>query len=249
MHERRSGGWLGYHHTRRSTGVPIDRASRSMLCQMSWCWATGERNLRLVSLVWGVSWILGRSWRGPILWDFDATFHVMYRGTAAIRIYRRTQDTGRKGHYPRLGKASNIEWDLVLRLRSYAERHSLLVSERCSKGADPGAWCRHCPPFFFAERVESRGGPKVREQLSRQMASAAVTVKKSLQLIGVDTTHFSGMSMRRGRRGGISADLTARVPAPVLYLQSGHGGKMAAQNYMVSADPSVWFENFAALQL
>jgi hypothetical protein len=51
------------------------------------------------------------------------------------------------------------------------------------------------------------------------------------------------------RRGGISAALTAKVPAPVLYLQSGHGGKMAAQNYMIPADPSVWYENFAALQL
>ena len=71
-------------------------------------------------------------------------------------------------------------------------------------------------------------------------------VIRSLQLVGADTTHFSGSSMRRG---GISAALTAKVPAPVLYLQSGHGGKMAAQNYMIPSDPSVWYENFAALQL
>jgi hypothetical protein len=64
--------------------------------------------------------------------------------------------------------------------------------------------------------------------------------------MGVDTTHFSGSSMRRG---GISAALTARVPAPVVYLQSGHCGKMAAQNYMVLLDPSGWYENFAVLQL
>jgi hypothetical protein len=51
------------------------------------------------------------------------------------------------------------------------------------------------------------------------------------------------------RRGGISAALTAKVPAPVLYLQSGHGGKMAAQNCMTPSDPSIWYENFAALQL
>ncbi len=54
-------------------------------------------------------------------------------------------------------------------------------------------------------------------------------VMRSLQLVGADTTHFSGASMRRG---GISAALTAKVPALVLYLQSGHGGKMAAENYM-----------------
>jgi hypothetical protein len=71
-------------------------------------------------------------------------------------------------------------------------------------------------------------------------------VIRSLQLVGTDTEHFSGSSMRRG---GISAALTANVPAPVLYLQSGHGGKMAAQNCMIPADPNVWYENFAALQL
>ncbi len=77
-----------------------------------------------------------------------------------------------------------------------------------------------------------------------EMVSAAM--KKSLQLVGVDTTHFSGVSMRRG---GISAAQTAKVSGPVLCLQSGHGGKMAAHSYMVPLDQSVWYENFAALQL
>ena len=71
-------------------------------------------------------------------------------------------------------------------------------------------------------------------------------VIRSLRLVGADTTQFSGSSMRRG---GISAALTAKVPAPVLYRQSGHGGKMAAQNCMTPSDPSLWYENFAALQL
>jgi hypothetical protein len=71
-------------------------------------------------------------------------------------------------------------------------------------------------------------------------------VKKSLELIGVDSRLYSGISMRRG---GISAALTAKVPAPVLYLQSGHGSKNAAQSYMVPRDPGVWYENFAALHL
>ena len=50
-------------------------------------------------------------------------------------------------------------------------------------------------------------------------------------------------------RGGISASLTAKVQAPVLYLQSGHGRKNAAQNYVIPKDPSVWYESFAALGL
>ena len=225
---------IGSHHLKQLLGLLglSDAQERDVLI----CCTGTALNCRVVEIVFLQIC--------DFLWDFDMAFHILYRGTAAVRIYRRKQDTGRKGHYPRLGRASNIEWDLVLRLRAYAERRGLRVSERCSKGTAPGAWCPHCTPFFFTERVETKGGPKVREQLSRQMASAAV--RTSLQLIGVDTTHFSGMSMRRG---GISAALTAKVPAPVLYLQSGHGGKMAAQNYMVPADPSVWYENFAALQL
>jgi hypothetical protein len=80
--------------------------------------------------------------------------------------------------------------------------------------------------------------------MSRQQVSNAVC--KSLELIGVNTEHYSGKSMRLG---GISAALTAKVQAPVLYLQSGHGSQNAAQNYMVPKDPSVWYENFAALDL
>ena len=71
-------------------------------------------------------------------------------------------------------------------------------------------------------------------------------VKSSLSLIGVDTTHFSCLSMRRE---GISAALTAKVQAPVLYLQSGHGSENAAFNYVVPVDPSVWYESFAAFGL
>ena len=79
---------------------------------------------------------------------------------------------------------------------------------------------------------------------TRQMVTMAV--KSSLSLIGVDTTHFSCLSMRRG---GISAALTAKVQAPVLYLQSGHGSENAAFNYVVPVDPSVWYESFAAFGL
>ena len=77
----------------------------------------------------------------------------------------------------------------------------------------------------------------------RQVTSAVIS---SLKLIGVDTAHFSGLSMRRG---GISAVLTALVQEPVVFLQSGHGAANAGRNYMLPKDPSVWYESFAALGL
>ncbi len=69
---------------------------------------------------------------------------------------------------------------------------------------------------------------------------------RALQLIGVDTKHFSGISMRRG---GISAGLAARVPEPILFLQSGHGSNCAARNYMVPRDPHVLYETYLAFGL
>ena len=34
------------------------------------------------------------------MWDMDGAYHIMYIGTAAVRIYRRKQDTGGAGHCP-----------------------------------------------------------------------------------------------------------------------------------------------------
>jgi len=48
-----------------------------------------------------------------VLWRFDAGFHAMYANTLACRIYKRKQDTARKGLYPRAGGA------IFTRLRAY----------------------------------------------------------------------------------------------------------------------------------
>ena len=68
----------------------------------------------------------------------------------------------------------------------------------------------------------------------------------SLRMIGVDTQHYSGISMRRG---GLSAGLAARVPEPILSLQNGHGSNCASRNYMVPRDPHVLYETYLAFGL
>ena len=178
-------------------------------------------------------------------WEIDRHFHPRYEGTTAVHVYRRKQDTGRRGLWPRIGKSQRAEWDIVDRLRRHAEKYGLEVSPQCTKKKYPGAQCRHCGFFFFREKRIKKGEVSAeRVQMTRQQVTNAV--KSSLQLIGVDTTYFSGLSMRRG---GISASITAKVQAPVLYLQSGHGSKNAAHNYVVPKDPSVWYESFAAFGL
>ena len=74
-----------------------------------------------------------------ILWDLDAAFHIMYLGTLAVHIYRRKQDTARKGLYARVGLAANAAWDLAHRMLRHAERYGLRVSPECTKRESPGA--------------------------------------------------------------------------------------------------------------
>ena len=169
-----------------------------------------------------------------VLWRFDAAFHIMYAQTLACRIYKRKQDTARKGLYPRAGGA------VFTCLLAYTERAGLDVEEGCSKGRSPGARCRSCMPLF--PRIAN--GVATTDPMSRQQVTNAVL--ETLASIGVDNTNYSGISMRRG---GISAGLAARVPEPILFLQSGHGSNCAARNYMVPRDPHVLYETYLAFGL
>ena len=140
----------------------------------------------------------------------------------------------RKGLYPRIGRA------ITSRLEAYVEELGLEVSDECTKDQSPGARCRVCPPLF----PSTVAGGVSTKPVSRQQVTKAVT--DSLKMLNVDTKHFNGLSMRRG---GISAGLAARVPEPILFLQSGHGSNCAARNYMVPRDPGILFETYDAFGL
>jgi hypothetical protein len=64
-------------------------------------------------------------------------------------------------------------------------------------------------------------------RIALRVAKAATN---SLKLLGVDTKHFSRISMLRGRS---SAGLAARVSEPILFFQNGHESNYAACNYLV----------------
>ena len=169
-----------------------------------------------------------------VLWRFDGGFHPMYHNTFACRLYKRKQDTARKGLYPRAGRA------VFTRLAAYVDRAGLAEDDECSKKRMPGARCRACMPLF--PRIVNNSATT--NAVSRQQVTNAVL--ETLKLIGVDTSHYSGISMRRG---GISAGLAARVPEPILFLQSGHGSNCAARNYMLPRDPHVLYETYLAFGL
>ena len=49
------------------------------------------------------------------------------------------------------------------------------------------------------------------------------------------------------RLGGLSMAINARVPEPILYLQSGHGKAKAARGYMIPDDPSILYDTGRAI--
>ncbi len=65
-------------------------------------------------------------------------------------------------------------------------------------------------------------------------------------LIAIDTNHFSRISMLRSR---IGAGLMARVPEPILFLQSGHGANCAASINIVPRELLAPFETYDAFGL
>ena len=108
-----------------------------------------------------------------MLWELNAAYDASYAGTLAVHIYRRKQDTARKGLYPRIGIASRAEWDIAHRLRRHVKRYGLRVDALFTNRQHPGARCRHCPPFFFTLGRGSQGEQE-RLPMSRQQVSNAV---------------------------------------------------------------------------
>ena len=157
-----------------------------------------------------------------------------------MRVRKRKQDRRRLGLYPRLMQGSSPRYCVVQRIKDWIARRGLAISSECTKRRRPAARCPHCPPLFPSFRQDhGRWLP-----MSRQQISGAV--KKVLQRVASGDTHFSGISMRRG---GISQAVHARVPEPILFLQSGHGSGFAARSYMVPEDPRVLYETARALRI
>ena len=183
-----------------------------------------------------------------LLWDFDAAYHSELRGGMAVRIYKRKQDTGRFGLYPRIPPGLFVE-----KFRLFIASLGTRTMNRCTKQRNPGGRCPFCDPVFphaMANKSTAAGrrlgdGSPTRAPLtpaSRQQISGAVKV--AMECLGVDTTFYSGLSMRRG---GITAAVQARVPEPVLFRQSGHGTALAGRRYVDPVDPRVLYATGRAI--
>ena len=83
------------------------------------------------------------------LFDFDSVRDPMaFKGTMALRIYKRKQDQERKGHWPRLGRGGRPQLDVVGRLRRFVRAAGIRVLPGCTKSRRPAARCPVCWPLF-----------------------------------------------------------------------------------------------------
>jgi len=91
--------------------------------------------------------------------------------------------------------------------------------------------------------ARSKGaGSRSRTAVTRQNVTSAV--KSCIRMLDGDDQHFSGKSMRLG---GLSMAINAKVPEPILFLQSGHGKAKAARGYMIPDDPSLLYDTEQAI--
>jgi hypothetical protein len=171
--------------------------------------------------------------------DLDAPYDPQYLGGIGLKIVKRKNDTKRRGIMTRIPPGPFAD-----RITAWIAEEELVRHPRCTLDTAPGARCRYCPPLFpktaKSRRASGREGPRV--AVTRQIVSNAV--KECIRMLGGDDQPFSGISMRRG---GLSMAINARVPEPILYLQSGHGKAKAARGYCVPDDPGVLYDTGRAI--
>jgi hypothetical protein len=178
------------------------------------------------------------------LFNFDMQSGSEYDGTLALRVRKRKNDQVRKGHHPRFGRSVNPDLDIVFQLGEYMRLGGLRVSAGCRKAQAPAALCPACPPLFPKSR--QHGGKTILSSSPCYPQLVGDAIKSALRLAGVDTSHFSGIS---ARKGGLSTAIEAGVPATVLYMQSGHGQDEAAKKYVALGSPTLLFDTWRAFQL
>ena len=169
--------------------------------------------------------------------DIDVPFDPAYQGGIGIKIVKRKNDTKRRGIMTRMPPGPAAE-----RLLQWVASEGLRRHLRCTRESAPGARCRYCPPLFpkSPRRSGAPAGPRL--AVTRQNVTNAV--KDCIRMLGGDAQNFSGKSMRLG---GLSMAINARVPEPILYLQSGHGKAKAARGYMIPDDPSILYDTGRAI--
>ena len=161
------------------------------------------------------------------------------KGASGSKLSSAKNDTKRRGIMTRIPPSSLAE-----RLLQWIEAERLRQHPRCTRETAPGARCRYCPPLFPKSPAPGHVGAPAGPRLAVTRQNVTNAVKDCIRMLGGDAQNFSGKSMRLG---GLSMAINARVPEPILYLQSGHGKAKAARGYMIPDDPSILYNTGRAI--
>jgi len=176
--------------------------------------------------------------------DFAAGY-VEYAGCLTVNVSKRKNDQGRRGHHPRLGRASDPSLDIVYKLQSYLEIAQLQPRIECTKRARPSARCPACPPLFPLSAA-GKGNTTVLTGTRPSVSSFSRMITRGLEAVGISAGHFSGAC---ARTGGISTAIEAGVPEVILWMQSGHSQSRSARSYITLNSPKLLYDTWGAFQL
>ena len=159
----------------------------------------------------------------------DALFDHDAPGVLTLRVKVRKNDAGRNGLWPRCGTSGNPLHDIPALLRTWITRAGLRVSGMCTKRRHPRSTCNACGRLFT--RLAGHGNSAFAvghpwHGATHNTATDAIT--SCLERANIDTTGFSGISMRAG---GLTTALSADIPKDLFTLQSGHTSD-AWRNYV-----------------
>ena len=164
-----------------------------------------------------------------------------YFGTVALNVMNHKHDQIRRGHSPRIGRASRSKLDIVRRLVVFMASIDTIPGQGCTKKDRPHARCPVCAPLFplFLPDGSAR-------KTAPSPSAFSGMILKGLKLAGADTRGYSGVC---ACRGCITTAMEAGVPEAVLWLQSGHGSDRSSRTYINLHDPALLFQTWAAFRL
>jgi hypothetical protein len=179
-----------------------------------------------------------------VCFDLDAARDLILLGTLALNVRKRKQDQIQRCHHPRCGRSIDPRLDIVLRLQRFftPANFRVRILPGCTKRAMLAALCPVCPPLF---PKSTRGGTQITTSPSPR-DSVTKAIRRCLTAVQADTTHFNGIS---ARKGGLATAIEAKVPEHILFMQSGHGQKKAARAYMHLQSPEHLFDTWQAFGL
>jgi hypothetical protein len=171
-----------------------------------------------------------------------------FTGCANLNISRSKTDQTRKGHTIRFGRSKDRSKDVVYQLGLWMDVAHLRPRSGCQKSFRRHARCSVCPPLFPKLQCGA-GGQIVATNFAMSASSFSEMIPTALSYIGIASPGYSGKS---AKIGGMSIAADAGVPEYLIWMQSGHTGKMkslSARGYITLSNTSLLYSAFNAFGL